>query len=139
MKIALYLPGIVDGSEDGYQYVDLAQVMDIDDGSCEEILLENCLDYVSQRKDFLSEIVKKLRYAGKIIVSGIDLHQVGRQITNGFITTSNAASVLYNKRQSSSTIDEMQALLELGSLTIISKQLSDISYTLIAQRGVPNG
>lgn len=139
MKIALYLPGIVDGSEDGYQYVDLAQVMDIDDGSCEEILLENCLDYVSQRKDFLSEIVKKLRYGGKIIVSGIDLHQVGRQITNGFITTSNAASVLYDKRQSSSTIDEMQALLELGSLTIISKQLSDISYTLIAQRGVPNG
>ena len=139
MKIALYLPGIVDGSEDGYQYVDLAQVMDIDDGSCEEILLENCLDYVSQRKDFLSEIVKKLRYGGKIIVSGLDLHQVGRQITNGFITTSNAASVLYNKRQSSSTIDEMQALLELGSLTIISKQLSDISYTLIAQRGVPNG
>ena len=139
MKIALYLPGIVDGSEDGYQYVDLAQVMDIDDGSCEEILLENCLDYVSQRKDFLSEIVKKLRYGGKIIVSGIDLHQVGRQITNGFITTSNAASVLYNKRQSSSTIDEMQALLELGSLTIISKQLSDISYTLISQRGVPNG
>ena len=139
MKIALYLPGIVDGSEDGYQYVDLAQFMDIDDGSCEEILLENCLDYVSQRKDFLSEIVKKLRYGGKIIVSGIDLHQVGRQITNGFITTSNAASVLYNKRQSSSTIDEMQALLELGSLTIISKQLSDISYTLIAQRGVPNG
>ena len=139
MKIALYLPGIVDGSEDGYQYVDLAQVMDIDDCSCEEILLENCLDYVSQRKDFLSEIVKKLRYGGKIIVSGIDLHQVGRQITNGFITTSNAASVLYNKRQSSSTIDEMQALLELGSLTIISKQLSDISYTLIAQRGVPNG
>ena len=139
MKIALYLPGIVDGSEDGYQYVDLAQVMDIDDGSCEEILLENCLDYVSQRKDFLSEIGKKLRYGGKIIVSGIDLHQVGRQITNGFITTSNAASVLYNKRQSSSTIDEMQALLELGSLTIISKQLSDISYTLIAQRGVPNG
>ena len=139
MKIALYLPGIVDGSEDGYQNVDLAQVMDIDDGSCEEILLENCLDYVSQRKDFLSEIVKKLRYGGKIIVSGIDLHQVGRQITNGFITTSNAASVLYNKRQSSSTIDEMQALLELGSLTIISKQLSDISYTLIAQRGVPNG
>ena len=139
MKIALYLPGIVDGSEDGYQYVDLAQVMDIDDGSCEEILLENCLDYVSQRKDFLSEIVKKLRYGGKIIVSGIDLHQVGRQITNGFITTSNAASVLYNKCQSSSTIDEMQALLELGSLTIISKQLSDISYTLIAQRGVPNG
>ena len=139
MKIALYLPGIVDGSEDGYQYVDLAQVMDIDDGSCEEILLENCLDYVSQRKDFLSEIVKKLRYGGKIIVSGIDLHQVGRQITNGFITTSNAAAVLYDKRQSSSTIDEMQALLELGSLTIISKQLSDISYTLIAQRGVPNG
>ena len=139
MKIALYLPGIVDGSEDGYQYVDLAQVMDIDDGSCEEILLENCLDYVSQRKDFLSEIVKKVRYRGKIIVSGIDLHQVGRQITNGFITTSNAASVLYDKRQSSSTIDEMQALLELGSLTIISKQLSDISYTLIAQRGVPNG
>ena len=139
MIIALYLPGIVDGSEDGYQYVDLAQVMDIDDGSCEEILLENCLDYVSQRKDFLSEIVKKLRYGGKIIVSGIDLHQVGRQITNGFITTSNAAAVLYDKRQSSSTIDEMQALLELGSLTIISKQLSDISYTLIAQRGVPNG
>ena len=139
MKIALYLPGIVDGSEDGYQYVDLAQVIDIDNGSCEEILLDNCLDYVSQRKDFLSEIVKKLRYGGKIIVSGLDLHQVGRQITNGFITTSNAASVLYNKRQSSSTIDEMQALLELGSLTIISKQLSDISYTLIAQRGVPNG
>tara|TARA_R100000988_G_C3965440_1_gene148528 strand:- start:115 stop:534 length:420 start_codon:yes stop_codon:yes gene_type:complete len=139
MKIALYLPGIVDGSEDGYQYVDLAQVIDIDDGSCEEILLENCLDYVSQRKDFLSEIVKKVRYGGKIIVSGIDLHQVGRQITNGFITTSNAASVLYDKRQSSSTIDEMQSLLELGSLTIISKQLSDINYTLIAQRGVPNG
>ena len=139
MKIALYLPGIVDGSEDGYQYVDLAQVIDIDDGSCEEILLENCLDYVSQRKDFLSEIVKKVRYGGKIIVSGIDLHQVGRQIRNGFITTSNAASVLYDKRQSSSTIDEMQSLLELGSLTIISKQLSDINYTLIAQRGVPNG
>ena len=64
MKIALYLHGIVDGSEDGYQYVDLAQVMDIDDGSCEEILLETCLDYVSQRKDFLSEIVKNLRYGG---------------------------------------------------------------------------
>ena len=42
MKIALYLPGIVDGSEDGYQYVDLAQVIDIDNGSCEEILLDNC-------------------------------------------------------------------------------------------------
>ena len=92
MKIALYLPGIVDGSEDGYQYVDLAQVIDIDNGSCEEILLDNCLDYVSQRKDFLSEIVKKLRYGGKIIVSGLDLHQVGRQITNGFITTDNVVS-----------------------------------------------
>ena len=139
MKIALYLPGIVDGSEDGYQYVDLAQVIDIDNGSCEEILLDNCLDYVSQRKDFLSEIVKKLRYGGKIIVSGLDLHQVGRQITNGFITTDNVVSVMYNKRQSASTIDEMTGLLQSASLNILSKQISDINYTLIAQSELPNG
>ena len=139
MRIALYLSGIIDGSEDGYEYVDISNIVDIDDASCEEILVGECLDYLSQRKDFFAEIVKKVRYGGKIVISGLDLNQVGRQITNGAINTGNVSELVYNKRHSISNVYEVAETLTKSGMHVTSKTISDINYSVIAERGVPNG
>ena len=111
MRIALYLSGIIDGSEDGYEYVDISKIVDIDDASCEEILVGECLDYLSQRKDFFSEIVN----------------------------TGNISELVYNKRHSISNVYEVAETLTKSGMHVTSKTISDINYNVTAERGVPNG
>jgi len=80
-----------------------------------------------------------VRYGGKIVISGLDLNQVGRQITNGAINTKNASELVYNKRHSISNVYEVVEALSKSGMHVTSKTISDINYNVTAERGVPNG
>ena len=60
MKIAIYLPGVFETDEDGYEQVDLSEVASLDDAAYEEILVGSCLDFIEQRDEFTKELVKKI-------------------------------------------------------------------------------
>ena len=92
MKIAIYLPGVFEANQDGYEQVDLSEAGSLDDGAYKEIFVGDCLDFIEKRDMFLGELVKKIRYGGKIIVTGSDVHEVCRATMNRNLNLFNTLS-----------------------------------------------
>ena len=138
MKISLYLPGVFEPQEDGYSQVDLSNVGDLDDAAYEEVLVGDSLDFIDDRDSFVDEIVKKLRYGGKIIMSGVDIFEVSRGIISKQVKNSDINQILYLRRCSVSNIFDMANKLSSLGLRIIKKRTNNYRYTLIAERPSPN-
>ena len=139
MKIAIYLPGVFETGEDGYEQVDLSEVASLDDGAYEEILVGSCLDFIEQRDEFTKELVKKIRYGGKIIITGLDIYEISRAVINRNLRLEEINPVVYDGRYSVSSIfDMVKKIQELG-LKPIHKRANDFNYTIIAERPLPDG
>jgi hypothetical protein len=138
MKISLYLPGVFEPQEDGYSQVDLSDVGDLDDAAYEEVLVGDSLDFIDDRDSFVDEIVKKLRYGGKIIMSGVDIFEVSRGIISKQVKNSDINQILYLRRCSVSNIFDMADKLSSLGLRIIKKRTDNYRYTLIAERPSPD-
>ena len=139
MKIAIYLPGVFETSEDGYEQIDLSEVASLDDGAYEEILVGDCLDFVEQRNEFTEELIKKIRYGGKIIITGSDIYEISRATMNRSLCLEEINSIVYDGRYSISSIfDMLKKVQELG-LKPIHKRANDFKYTIIAERPAPDG
>ena len=138
MKIAIYLPGVFETKTDGYEHVDLSEIGSLDDAAYEEIFVDSCLEYIEQRDDFIKELVKKIRYAGQIIISGSDVYEISRAMMSKNLSLEETNSILYNGRYSiSSVLDVVTRLQQLG-LNILHKRVNDFKYTIIAERPAPN-
>jgi len=138
MKIAIYLPGVFETNEDGCEQIDLSEVGSLDDGAYKEIFVGSCLDFIEQRDTFVQELVKKIRYGGKIIITGSDLYEVSRAAMNRNLTLEQITSLLYGGRYSISSIFDMVDMVRELGLKVINKRVDDFKYTIIAERPTPN-
>ena len=139
MKIAIYLPGIVEASESNCEQIDVSEVGSLDNAAYEEIFVGTCLDFIEQRNDFTEELVKKLRYGGKIIVGGSDAYEISRATMTRNINLEEMNSILYGGRYSISSVFDMIGRLEQLGLKTIHKRVNNFKYTIIAERPKPNG
>jgi len=139
MKIEIYLPGVFEPETNDYDKIDLSEIGSLDDAAYEEIYVDSCLDFIPQRKEFAKEIVRKLRYGGKITISGSEIYEIARGSMNRSLTLEETNSMIYNGRYSISSVFDMVASLQQLGLKIIHKRVNDFKYTIVAERPMPNG
>jgi 2-polyprenyl-3-methyl-5-hydroxy-6-metoxy-1,4-benzoquinol methylase len=138
MKIALYLPEVFEPQEDGYNQVDISSIGELDDAAYEEILVSDNLDFVDDRDAFTDEIVKKIRYGGKVVFSGVDIFEVARGIIGRNIQAQDINQILYLRRCSVSNVFDICKKLSSLGLKIINKRINNYRYTVIAERPSPD-
>ena len=138
MKIALYLPEVFEPQEDGYNQVDISSIGELDDAAYEEILVSDNLDFVDDRDAFTDEIVKKIRYGGKVVFSGVDIFEVARGIIARNIQAQDINKILYLRRWSVSNVFDICKKLSSLGLKIINKRINNYRYTVIAERPSPD-
>lgn len=124
---------------DNVQYVHLTHVQTIDNASCMEIEVGNCLDYVLERDQLLSIIISKLRYGGIIKLNGTNLEEVMYNASVGKLNTPQVQQWLYSGRLSVDSYSAMITKLTQSQLTIINDSFGDNQYFLTAKRELPNG
>ena len=138
MKIALYLPEVFEPQEDGYNQVDISSIGELDDAAYEEILVSDNLDFVDDRDAFTDEIVKKIRYGGKVVFSGVDIFEVARGIIARNIQAQDINQILYLRMCSVSNVFDICKKLSSLGLKIINKRINNYRYTVIAERPSPD-
>ena len=139
MKIEIHLPGVFEPETNDYDKIDLSEIGSLDDAAYEEIYVDSCLDFIPQRKEFAKEIVRKLRYGGKITISGSEIYEIARGSMNRSLTLEETNSMIYNGRYSISSVFDMVASLQQLGLKIIHKRVNDFKYTIVAESPMPNG
>lgn len=139
MKISIYLPGVTGGTAwlDGHEEIDLSEIGEVDNASCSEVFVGECLDFIEQRKDFGNELVKKIAYDGTIIISGADIFEVCRAITTCQIDLAAANEILYKHRCSISNVFDVANWIRQAGLKVISQRVESFKYTIIAKRPLP--
>lgn len=107
---------------------------------CTEMVLDGMLSYVLITKipDLLLQLVTRLRKEGQLIIKDIEINEAIKMYINGQLNIYDLNTVLFgderlNKRAAYSHFDIQQILTQLG-LQITSIELSNITYTLTAQR-----
>lgn len=134
----------------GYQWVeydeDLYTISDeilkdppknIYDGQCSEIYAPKFLDTVkmSDYKNTIFNLCKKLEHGGKIILGGIDLIEFMKNVQNYTVNVEDFNGIVYNEsRQGMFTLnDTVENLIDIG-LKIKRKQLNGYNFLVEAVR-----
>jgi len=110
LQIVLQIPKIEDQNPE-YTYILPDKIIEIDNGSCLSIELNNTLDYISKRAGFLEECFKKLRSKGIISISGLDIVELSKRIFNGKVTIDEINNILYMGKQSVDNLHRLFILL----------------------------
>jgi 2-polyprenyl-3-methyl-5-hydroxy-6-metoxy-1,4-benzoquinol methylase len=108
------------------------ELNNIPDGSVEEILCLDTIDYISNKSDIFTILAKKLKYNGTIIIHGIELYLVCKAFSDGELTFDETNNFLSGK--SLLTIVDCKLHINNNNLTIISQDLNGYSYAFKAVR-----
>jgi len=100
------------------------------------IVCESALDNEVDRTAGLQKILSRLRYGGKLVITGIDIEEISREFTVRTINEQQAQSLLYGGRRSASTIGLVVQELINNGLTIVNSRLKDFHYYVLAERNV---
>lgn len=99
-----------------------------------EILCEDAADYSNNRVETLSNIISKLRYGGRLIITGVDINEVSREVLNKNISIDDAAALLYGGRQSVSSALKMRELFTSFGLEVVNCRIKNLHYYILAKR-----
>lgn len=115
----------------------------VDRSSLKQIIAEDVIGYIEVENllDTLRHWVSKLRLNGELVITGIDMYEVCREVLNQNINIPTANKILYGEHQHSwnfriSTVtlyDVVSLLNELG-LKIMEKKLEGINYCIKSRR-----
>lgn len=103
-------------------------------GSCDEILLHDTLDYISNRVEGLKRVISKLKYGGTLVVEGNDIIDWARNIFIAHDDLDKINEYLYEGRQSADCINNMCQNLSVLGLEIIHRRLMATRYSVKARR-----
>lgn len=132
----------------GYRNIDLAgERIDFqnpdsicEQNACTEIIVDGALSYLNLQHipSFLQILISRMRKNGKIIINDYDVNNVLQRYNNGILSIADLNLVLFgnggpSKTSSVSHTDLHDILLHAG-LQIKSIELSDLNFSLIAQR-----
>lgn len=114
--------------------VHITKITDLVDGSVDELIVNDAIDYISNRIDGLRMLVDKLRYGGTIEVRGVDILEIARGLYTCQMNIAQANSLIHDNRQSCDSIIGVVGFLQNFGLEIISKQVGNFSYFVQAKR-----
>jgi len=117
-------------------YLHLSQIQTLDNASCLDIEVNNCLDYFLERNEILQTLVNKLRYNGTIKINGIDLEDVAYHTTTGRITIEQSQNLLYTGKTLTSTCEIITNQLKMYGLTIVDSGIDNHNYFITAKRNL---
>lgn len=120
----------------GIKYEALRDIDNYKDGSINNILLQDILDYMPYDKviPLVELCIKKLAIGGTISLQGVDLKQLASSITFNEIGLDIAKKILYNNKQSIHTMEDIIKILSAIGCNITSKKYINIfEYYIEAQ------
>jgi len=110
----------------------------IEPSSCTEVNLGDTLDKVRNRDFVLARALSKVRYKGKLYVSGIDLNVFSRQLFNGHYTYHQINNILYNGNSSISSHEETWRIIQRANFHLVKTRIDDMNFYLEAERPSPH-
>ena len=132
MHIQLYVQK-VDQYQDCKQ-IQLNQLNSLPPASCSLIHIGNCLDFVPNRELVFTEICKKLKYGGRIIVEGTDLAETMFAYHTGVLLEKDLIPILFTGRYSCTTLNHIYTMCKDIGLTIIQSRLDQYIYSVVGER-----
>lgn len=109
--------------------------LDVPDNSISSILMTNSIEQVSHDhiNQFLSKLRQLLRINGKIVLTGVDVNCLSRDLINKVINVSVFNEIVYNRKGMYDSSELASKLLSLG-LEIEKILLKGSTYELHAVR-----
>lgn len=112
----------------------LEQLSSIPAATATEILCEDALDYTENRIEALQNIISKLRYGGRLILTGIDVQELSRELLNKNVSIDEMSQLLYSGRQSATSVSKMTEVLSALSLIVVNSRIKNMHYYILAKR-----
>ena len=109
---------------------------------CIELILDNVLSYIPLKtlENFLKNLITRLRYNGKLIITDFNLDSVIDKYSNGVISMYELNDKLFDSRTSAKrsgfTIQYIENIIKSSNISIESIQLNDDSFMIIAKRKI---
>lgn len=127
------------------EYADYKSIIDVEmkdyeTNQCTEIFVDNFLELipVNSTMNALNIWYTKLRKGGQLIVMGTDLVQVAKAVFTKTLKVPQINEILFGREniqyRSCLTLDDVVTLLEHMKLTVVTKRLTDLKYTIVAER-----
>jgi hypothetical protein len=109
--------------------MNISSLVDIPEASCSELYVEGT--FFNEKT--LIDIIKKIRIAGKITITGPDIIEISRSILCGYLTEKDVRNLISPGEVLYSCLEIISAL-ERGGLEIISKRINHNRFAVIAER-----
>ncbi len=106
--------------------------------SATDIICEDALDFSRNRVENIRAIVSKMRYGGRLVITGLDVDELARELINRNISSLEACNLLYGERESASTINIMIGQLREFGIDIVNCRLQGVFYYILATRNARN-
>jgi len=135
MKINLYINNVTN-TIPGYNDIEISTdvaLNDIPPGSCDEILCRNSLEYVDW-KQILPLIISKMAYGSQLIIQGIDLIEVCRDIVFQQTSVADEYEILYGKGRRLITLESLLQFFASTPLKVMQKRIASPEYILVVKR-----
>jgi hypothetical protein len=114
-----------------------------EDGEAEEIIALDVIDYIDIRnkQNVMDHWIKKVAIDGRIVIGGIEIKEVARNIYLDRLDLEESINLLYGdpnfpfgNRKGCLSSEIISNLLQSRGLRIISKKLINYKYCIIAER-----
>ncbi len=137
MKTIVYIPNVTQVNDIGYQ-VSIQDIQNIPKGSCNELIVYDCIDYIDikQKMNLLDVLLSTIRYGGEIVLEGADLEEIARALTCGQISADEARKYLY-KGNNIFGCNEVISYIESRGFHIKHKRVNNYVYSIRAERPSP--
>lgn len=113
---------------DDYVYCKITDIPNIENHTCDEIILNDVLDFIHNRNDALMACIGKLRIGGTLSYHGCDIIDVAIDAITGRLTIDEVNELLYNGRQSIDNFYKVEQLMNTLPVSIIEKRLTPHGY-----------
>lgn len=102
-----------------------------------ELFIDNFIELIPVENimQALTSWKNKLRHGSSLIVTGTDIVQIAQAVLTKTVKLPQINEILFRKgNRSCLSLDDMLILLENLELKIVTKRLTDLKYTIIAER-----
>jgi hypothetical protein len=122
-----------DKTPDNYIKITLDSLQNIPDSVADEIYCP-IFDWINGQEQFLALLVKKLKYGGKLTITGTDISMVCDGVMYGRLQIIEAKQFLYNGRAQTNTLMETQSLFVKYGLIVGTIEYENFSYKIEGNR-----
>jgi len=135
MRINLTVPNAPHCNAPEYEAFSIENLEKIPDATCTGIYM-GCLDFVQERENLIKLATSKLRYGANIIVEGVDILDLARNLHTGNIDVVTANKLLYSNGASIScdTISNVYIYLTNAGLRIKRSRVCGNRFMIEAER-----